>query len=318
MNDETRGKKMRRTKHRVIALAVLALVLVFGCMRGIHPDAETATAPALAPVAKAPPSSPSAAGVPSPPPARVADAPIRPVPVASKPTPFDTLIDPPSFKLFAAAPVPEPLPKAIPAAPPARIMVAGDSFAVGVGMSLAQSLKGAGVTLDLRGKTSSGLNSPRFFDWNASLAKYLDESKPDVLVVMLGANDAHNGAGTKAWAENFSSKASQFIDIAAQKGVFTYWVALPPMKDPAFNAKAETANEAMRNACQASNSCAFIESIDVLGDEAGRFVRKKTLDGKLKSLRAKDGVHLTMNGYKALSDKILDKCSGKREISLKE
>lgn len=309
---------MRRTQHRVIALTVLALALAFGCMRAIHPGAETAAPPNAALATKALAPSPSQTRATLAPPATAANAPLQPVPVALKPTPFDSLIDPPSFKLFTTAKPLEKGTKAISTAPPARIMVAGDSFAVGIGLSLAQSLKGAGVTLDQRGKTSSGLNSPRFFDWNASLAKYLDAAKPDALVVMLGANDAHNGAGTTAWAEDFSRKTAHFIDIAAKKGVFTYWVALPPMKDPAFNAKAETANDAMRNACKANSSCAFIESLDILGDEAGRYVSKKALDGKIKSLRAKDGVHLTMNGYKALSDKILDKCAGKREISLKE
>ncbi len=244
---------------------------------------------------------------------------------ATPETPHPAKVEPASvtpaakpLEIASAAPVsPSPAPQAG-ADAPKSIMVAGDSFAVGVGMSLAEELRGTGIALSQRGKTSSGLNSPRFYDWNAALEEFLAKEKPDALVVMLGANDAQNGSGSSSWADEFSAKTGKFIEIAAKAGARVYWVGLPPMRDDKLTAKVKTANEAMKKACDASADCFFIESWDLFCDESGAFVRKKVLGGKTVTLRGKDGVHMTMSGYKALGDKILDKCSGKREISLKE
>ena len=50
-----------------------------------------------------------------------------------------------------------------PACSPKKILIVGDSFAVGLGMTLEQSLKPRGpVALASKGKVSSGLNSPKF------------------------------------------------------------------------------------------------------------------------------------------------------------
>ncbi len=301
-----------------------------------EPVAATPSAPGSAPAAKreiaslkTPPVQPSGPLAKAVPPESVNNAPekpesaapMRPEPAASAP---DAKIAKPALSQPPASSEPStppaPATPGVPARTPApkRIMVAGDSFAVGVGLSLAQTLKGSGIALAQCGKTSSGLNSPRFYDWNAALTEFLAKEKPDALVVMLGANDAQNGSGSGAWIEDFSKKTGAFIEIAQKAGAPVYWVGLPPMRDEALNAKVKAANQAMKTACEGSGNCVFIESWDIFCDASGTYVRKKVLGGKTVSLRAKDGVHMTMSGYKALGDKILDKCAGKREISLKE
>nr|WP_170300336.1 GDSL-type esterase/lipase family protein [Solidesulfovibrio aerotolerans] len=188
---------------------------------------------------------------------------------------------------------------------PKKVLIVGDSFAVGLGMTLEQSLKPRGpVALASRGKVSSGLNTPKFYDWENALTDFLTTEKPDALVVMLGGNDAKNGKGTPEWSKDFQAKAARFLSIAAGRGVSIIWVGLPPMRDKTFSQKAWTANEAMRAACVTAKGCRFIDSWDLFADKAGNFSAKKPLGGKAVSLRGKDGVHFSAAGCKLLTDRV--------------
>jgi len=188
---------------------------------------------------------------------------------------------------------------------PKKILIVGDSFAVGLGMTLEQSLKHRGpVALASKGKVSSGLNSPKFYDWEKALGEFLDAEKPDALVVMLGGNDAKNGKGTPEWSRDFQAKAERFLSIAAGRGVPVAWVGLPPMREKTFSQKAWTANEAMRAACATSKGCRFIDSWDIFADNSGNFSAKKPVAGKAVPLRGKDGVHFSPAGCKLLTDRI--------------
>ena len=188
---------------------------------------------------------------------------------------------------------------------PKKVLIVGDSFAVGLGLTLEQSLKPRGpVALASRGKVSSGLNTPKFYDWEKALGEFLTAEKPDALVVMLGGNDAKNGKGTPEWSKDFQAKAARFLSIAASNGVSVLWVGLPPMRDKTFSQKAWTANEAMRSACLTAKGCRFIDSWDLFADNAGNFSAKKPVGGKAVSLRGKDGVHFSVAGCKLLTDRI--------------
>ncbi len=199
-------------------------------------------------------------------------------------------------------------PKAAPPARPAprKVMIVGDSFAVGLGLTMEKSLKPRGdIALSSRGKVSSGLNSPHFYDWEKALADFLAAEKPDALVVMLGGNDAKNGSGTPEWSQDFQAKARRFLSIAAKERIMVYWVGLPPMREKAYSQRAWTANEAMRAACAAGGPwCRFIDSWDLFADASGKFCAKKPVSGKAVALRGKDGVHFSMAGCKLLTDRI--------------
>lgn len=203
------------------------------------------------------------------------------------------------------ATAPNAYPEAVPGRTPQKVLLVGDSFAVGLGMTMEQSLKPLGpVALASRGKISTGLNSPHFYDWEKALAEFLTAEKPDALLVMLGGNDAKNGRGTPQWSQDFQAKAKRFLSIAGDHGVRVYWVGLPPMREKSYSQRAWTANEAMRQACVSASSCRFIDSWDLFADKSGNFCAKKPVAGKAVSLRGKDGVHFTAAGCKLLTDRI--------------
>ncbi len=214
-------------------------------------------------------------------------------------------------KPAAAAPVsavlePPPPPPAKRA--PDTMIVIGDSFAVGVGMTLAQDLKPyPHISLIQRGKISSGLNSPKFYDWESELQRLIAAKKPDMLVVMIGGNDAHNGKGDQDWGQQYKLRCESFLRIAKEHDLPVYWSGLPPMGDKGFSARIKVANQAMKDACDASGNCRYVDCWELFTDDKGEFTcQKKLSDGKTVTTRAKDGVHFTMNGYRLLSSRIIE------------
>ncbi|EKO37599.1 MAG: hypothetical protein B193_3722 [Solidesulfovibrio magneticus str. Maddingley MBC34] len=191
------------------------------------------------------------------------------------------------------------------------VAVVGDSLAVGVGMTMEQRLAKAGGPGCLpMGKVSTGLISKKY-DWEKALAETLASRPVSAVVVVLGGNDANNaiagkGAGTPEWQEAYTAKVEHFLAIAAKAGVQVMWVGLPAMKDPAYGKRVAAVNAAARAGCAKTSGCRYLEPGDIFTDASGNYVQAKDIGGKTVSLRAGDGVHMTMTGYDLLCRRVLD------------
>ena len=196
----------------------------------------------------------------------------------------------------------------------AAVAVVGDSLAVGIGMTMSHRLDKTGVGCHPLGKVSTGLINKRFFDWEKRLNELVAKEKLSAVVVMMGGNDANNSIagkqpGTPAWSDAYREKAESFLRIASGAGVKVVWVGLPAMRDAAYNARVTAVNAAAKDACAKVGSCAYMEASDIFTDASGKYVQAKDIGGKKVSLRAKDGVHMTMTGYDLLCGQVLDKLS---------
>jgi uncharacterized protein len=188
------------------------------------------------------------------------------------------------------------------------ILVVGDSLAIGVGMTLDSAFEGHGkVRMKKMGRISSGLDSPAFYDWNSVLKEVLEQEHFDLVVVMLGANDAHNSSGTPTWGRLYQSKFAALLRITAEKQIRTLVVGLPPMRKPDFCQRVKVANEAIRNASQLfPKTCVYIDSFRRFADESGDYTDRVQVKGEWKKARAGDGVHFTGTGYLVLSKMVVD------------
>ena len=78
----------------------------------------------------------------------------------------------------------------VPAPDAPRVLLIGDSNFFGpLGHTLRRAFAQRAYHVQVRGKPSSGLARPEFFDWFAESERLIDEFHPDLVVVMLGAND---------------------------------------------------------------------------------------------------------------------------------
>jgi hypothetical protein len=293
------------------------------------PEAEVKPAPVDAPLAAAPPAAPLKAPTASPTPEAEPGAPEGLTKQTLEPKSTQTAalpqpkIEPASKIAPSAAKTPEQKPEASKTRE-RSIAVVGDSLAVGIGMTMEQRVSQyAGMGCHPLGKVSTGLISKKFFDWEKKLTELVATEKLVAVVVMMGGNDANNPiagkeAGSPEWGEAYRQKAESFLKIASGAGVKVLWVGLPAMRDTAYASRVKAVNVAAKEACAKIGGCAYMEASDLFTDASGNYVQAKDIGGKTVSLRAKDGVHMTMTGYDLLCRQVLDKLATSGALPTRE
>lgn len=198
------------------------------------------------------------------------------------------------------------------------VLVVGDSLALGLATPFERALKEYNENIEFArvGKVSSGLAIPHLFDWEKKVQVLIDKYDPDLIVVMMGINDANNNIrvddrkailGTAAWPGAYQERVKRFISIILEKGIPIYWVGLPVVRDEAMTQRIEIANSAARKACTEFEDCHFIDTWNILTDDKGNYTNyKKDNQGYTIRIRAQDGIHFSRQGGDLLSRHILD------------
>ena len=129
---------------------------------------------------------------------------------------------------------------------PSRSSSSGDSVGLDLGPPLQQALGSYGdVTTFLDGRIDTGLSRPDYFNWPAELHIDLANDQPNLVVVMIGANDPQGlvtptGSiqyGQPGWDAAYSARVAAFIAEANPAGAHVLWVGMPPMQNPGLNAE---------------------------------------------------------------------------------
>jgi hypothetical protein len=265
-------------------------------------DASPRQIAALAapPTAAVAPKAQPPATLPTPQPA----APLRTAAPAARTTPVQPA---PAAKSAVAAQQPA-------AAPGKRILVAGDSLSLFLADALRPMLAGRPQTaFASRGKVSSGLARPDFFNWEREMATLAAAHAPDTVIVMIATNDNQTLArpdGTKiafgrpGWDAEYARRVRRLVEIArsANPSARIYWLGAPVMADPKLNADVAAVNAVIARELAALPGCRYIDVSRTLADPAGRYAQAKLTPDGPKATRTKDGVHLTPFGAKLLAN----------------
>jgi lysophospholipase L1-like esterase len=201
--------------------------------------------------------------------------------------------------------------RAISATNPLRVYMAGDSFAEWIGADLTSYGQRSGpVTTSTDGKISSGLANPAFFDWPARLTQAMATNKPDVVVIVLGANDLNGVSGsggyfangTPGWFTEYGRRQGQIMDIVGQSGAQLYWLAQPPMRDPGQNAAAYAVNQSALAQIISRPWVHYVDTWALFSDANGNFATTVIgADGQPITARQSDGLHLSREGATLLA-----------------
>lgn len=211
------------------------------------------------------------------------------------------------------------------ATPDTPILMIGDSMMRLLGHEMEKTFKKAGIQPAVAfSSLGSGLVRPSVFDWNAKIDELLAEHKPATVFVALGTNDrqaieSSDGTGivryesAEAWRSAYSKCIGEVMDRLARGGVKRIiWLLLPSMNEAATQEHAMLVNEIVREQAAAESRKDIVALYDlgpVLSTRAGKFSRyvtdKKT--GNTITVRDPDGVHLSVDGAKYVSRKILEK-----------
>jgi peptidoglycan DL-endopeptidase LytF len=198
------------------------------------------------------------------------------------------------------------------------VLLVGDSLSIGLGQQMEKALANQpGITFAHLGKVSSGLANPAFFNWDVQLAAQLAAHHPDIVLIMVGANDnkplpSGDGRslpyGTKDWDQAYGVRLARLhAEVKADNpAAKVYFISVPVMADAAFDAQMVHMNTVLAAKAKALPDCAYIETRDVLADAAGGFASQaKAPDGELVRLRAADGVHVSSAGSRLLAVRCL-------------
>jgi uncharacterized protein len=209
---------------------------------------------------------------------------------------------------------------------PLRVLIIGDSLGIDLGGPLQNDLANTGVvqaTLDAR--ESTGLTRPDYFNWPAQLQADLAAAHPQVVVIMVGANDPQDFPGppdvpftSPQWNVMYAARVATFMGLAQSQGATVIWVGMPPMQNTSLSAKMSDVDAVdQQQAALRKPAVDFISSWTLLGTAQGTYTPFITNgSGQVVNVRTPDGIHLTPAGGEVLSQSVLNYLRGPLHIAL--
>ena len=200
-----------------------------------------------------------------------------------------------------------------------RVLLIGDSMMQSLAPHIQRELLARHHIKSInRGKPSSGLRFPGYYNWPENLAAQLEEN-PDVrlIIVLLGANDPQDTPnpanpkhymhfGTPEWEAYYRGEIRKILQTAAARGAKTLWIGPPLMKAPKYSKKITyldglIADEVEKAQQHYQNTNRLFAKADgsytaFLPDERGKPV----------AVRKGDGIHFTGPGEKILTRHIIE------------
>lgn len=218
---------------------------------------------------------------------------------------------------------PEPEPEFIVPEEPLRVLMLGDSLvATGIGALLEKKLDAhPHVTCFRKGKSSSGLARPDFYDWYDQARAQIEFRKPDLVIVILGGNDgqdltrAKNGRGRRvnwdtdgdneAWAQAYRERMDQFVARLSEDDRTVLWIGLPHMGLRSLEKKLDLIRPVQKAAIDAlGDQGVYFDTVPFTTKDDGSTLKQAKVGtkSKLQDLRTDDGIHFTMAGSEYLAD----------------
>jgi len=191
-----------------------------------------------------------------------------------------------------------------------RVGVFGDSFGDGVWSALYRLLPAKdGYHIEKYSQQSTGFTRYRSLNLEAHDDSRIGSAPLDVAVIAFGANDVqgvcdggHCGAlMSNYWQQVIGQRITSYVAMLRRHGAMVYWVGLPAMRDPDFDANT-SAMEVFYASLMRRLGVPYLDIRPFTVDDQGRYQAYFLADdGSQKLLRAGDGVHMSMNGYLRIS-----------------
>lgn len=199
---------------------------------------------------------------------------------------------------------------------PLRVWVIGDSLAETTGAALARAVGGgSSLVAEVDYVKGSGLVRSDLVDWPAAVAEGLVKREPEVIVCLLGANDAEalrvSGAwlafGSPEWDAEYARRVGEFMDRLGEGAVRVYWVGVPVMADPEYDGRVRHINTLQLAQAGTRPQIAYIDAYGLLQSPTGGYAAELPDEqGDPEQVRLADGVHLSAAGAERLARAVLE------------
>ena len=195
-----------------------------------------------------------------------------------------------------------------------RVLVLGDGIGGGLGAGLTRVGEAdGGYEVAIRFNEESGLARPEVYDWAETLPKILESNAYDVIAVLLGSNDRQMirsgnlrfAFNTPDWIPAYKAQMDRLLDELADSGARIYWVSLPPMADPEYDAAMRAITELQRERVS-QRGMAFLDIRKAFSNPDGSYTDTGADDtGTIRKLRARDGVSFFKQGNNRMGQLVL-------------
>lgn len=187
---------------------------------------------------------------------------------------------------------------------PLTILSVGDSLGEDLGLGLADVLSAdPNVRIVEDAVGSTGLADVAYYDWRSHLARDLARSRPQVVVVMLGGNDAvsfdqdgrYVAFASPLWRRLYGARVRALMLEARRAGAAVEWVGMPVMAGGSVlsDDAMRTLNAAYRRAAAGVPGVAYLSTWRLFQAPGGGFtVDLTTRSGGVQVVRDPDGVHI--------------------------
>ena len=207
-----------------------------------------------------------------------------------------------------------------------KILLVGDSIGnnLGYGM-LGQIGRYPNLKFVLRAKASTGLSNSWFYNWETNLKNYLVAEKPDMVIVLLGANDRQNikigndiyTYGTAGWKRVYSESVARMAKLATDAGAYIHWVGMPICKPYNYNKGMELISSLTRIELAKHSGTSFSQLHTLTADASGNYTQYLTVNGVRTKVRGDDGIHFTAPGQSVIGSYIIKRIYNVFHVNLK-
>ena len=180
---------------------------------------------------------------------------------------------------------------------PLRLWVGGDSLAGSLGPSLGTIAGATGVVQPyFDSRVSSGLADPGFFDWPTHATTEMATINPEIVAFIIGANDWTTVSGD-SWKAAYTDKVDSMMTTLIGAGRTVYWIGSPTLKDEKMDAAVVEVNAVAAEVAKRHPEVQYVDAYKLFSGADGKFAQDLPDEtGKVVTMRAGDGVHLTMDG----------------------
>jgi lysophospholipase L1-like esterase len=233
----------------------------------------------------------------------------EPAPLIPHPRPILlNLAEPPTFTKLPSIPAIEP-------GQTRTIAMAGDSM-MAVGLSSAimrEAPRYPDLTFLSLFKSGTGLARPEVFNWQLEYPAMLRQSRPDFIIVAIGANDGQGFVedgtvypfASPGWQRIYQRRVEAYLDMLQSHGATVIWLGLPPMKDETLDTRMDAINRIDYDVVTSTPHAIWFSTAGVIGDTAGHFRDFGEVHGRTEKLRQGDGIHLSDEGAALIVTKLL-------------
>jgi len=192
------------------------------------------------------------------------------------------------------------------AAKPLTILEIGDSLGEDLGLGL-------GYTLDTNplvhviqaSRGDTGLARPDYYNWPAHLEALLNEYHPEVVMILVGGNDAQSfdynnevvDFGSSQWHTIYSARVALMMSEVLKAKAKLLWVGLPIMQDPTFAASMQMLNTIYKAEAARHLGIEFFPTWKLFSNAQGQYSAYLTNSSGVTVLaRDGDGIHIAPPG----------------------